>query len=41
MVIVTHDARLAAQAHRVVHLVEGRMAEHVESPPLVETLPDA
>jgi len=27
MVIVTHDARLAAQAHRIVHLVEGRVRE--------------
>ncbi len=25
MVIVTHDAKLAAQAHRVVHLVDGRI----------------
>ena len=26
MVIVTHDAKLAAQAHRTAHLVEGQMA---------------
>jgi lipoprotein-releasing system ATP-binding protein len=31
MVIVTHDAKLAAQAHRVVHLVEGRMATRGEA----------
>ena len=40
MVIVTHDARLAAQAHRVVHMVEGRIVDRVEAPPLVETIPD-
>ncbi len=27
MVIVTHDARLAAEAHRTIHLVEGRVVE--------------
>lgn len=26
MVVVTHDAKLAAQAHRVVHLVDGKVA---------------
>ena len=31
MVIVTHDAKLAAQAHRIVHLVHGRIAEHGET----------
>jgi lipoprotein-releasing system ATP-binding protein len=38
MVIVTHDARLASQAHRVVHLVDGRVATAGEAPP-VEVLP--
>jgi lipoprotein-releasing system ATP-binding protein len=27
MVVVTHDARLASQAHRIVHLVDGKVAE--------------
>jgi lipoprotein-releasing system ATP-binding protein len=40
MVIVTHDARLAAQAHRIVHLVEGRIVDRAQDPPLVETLAD-
>jgi lipoprotein-releasing system ATP-binding protein len=40
MVIVTHDARLADQAHRVVHLVDGRVATEAPEAPLVETLPD-
>ncbi|MHC5011299.1 MAG: ABC transporter ATP-binding protein [Planctomycetota bacterium] len=31
MVVVTHDARLAAQAHRVVHLVEGRIQDEGEA----------
>jgi lipoprotein-releasing system ATP-binding protein len=39
MVIVTHDARLAAQAHRSVHLADGRVAS--ESAPLVDVLPTA
>ncbi len=26
MVVVTHDAKLAAQAHRIVHLVDGKVA---------------
>jgi lipoprotein-releasing system ATP-binding protein len=40
MVIVTHDARLAAQAHRIVHLVDGRVAAAPAEGALVETLPD-
>src|SRR5687767_13824010 len=40
MVIVTHDARLAAQAHRIVHLVDGRVAAAPAAGALVETLPD-
>jgi lipoprotein-releasing system ATP-binding protein len=27
MIVVTHDARLAAQAHRAVHLVDGRIED--------------
>ena len=30
MVVVTHDAKLAAQAHRTVHLVEGRIQDRGE-----------
>ena len=37
MVIVTHDARLAKQAHRIVHLVEGRIA-HTGEADLVEEI---
>ncbi len=36
MVVVTHDAKLAAQAHRVVHLVDGRVAS--EGVPLVQEI---
>jgi lipoprotein-releasing system ATP-binding protein len=36
-IVVTHDARLAAQAHRIVHLVDGRIAEQGEAP-LVEEI---
>jgi lipoprotein-releasing system ATP-binding protein len=37
MVIVTHDAKLAAEAHRVVHLVDGRVATGAgEAAPVVE-----
>ncbi|MDA1193657.1 MAG: ABC transporter ATP-binding protein [Planctomycetota bacterium] len=35
MVIVTHDAKLASQAHRIVHLVDGRIVTDRE-PELVE-----
>jgi lipoprotein-releasing system ATP-binding protein len=38
MVIVTHDARLAGQAHRIVHLVEGRVREG-QPMDLVEEVP--
>jgi lipoprotein-releasing system ATP-binding protein len=34
-IVVTHDARLAAQAHRIVHLVDGKVAATGEAP-LVE-----
>jgi lipoprotein-releasing system ATP-binding protein len=37
-IVVTHDARLAAQAHRIVHLVDGRVAASGEAP-LVEEVP--
>jgi lipoprotein-releasing system ATP-binding protein len=40
MVIVTHDARLAAEAHRVIHLVDGRVASDGVPPALVPMLPD-
>jgi predicted ABC-type transport system involved in lysophospholipase L1 biosynthesis ATPase subunit len=39
MVIVTHDARLAAQAHRSIHLADGRVVP--DSAPLVDVLPTA
>ena len=45
LVIVTHDASLAAQAHRVVHLVDGRIVDRPpEGPPVAvapEAVPDA
>jgi len=37
MVIVTHDAKLASQAHRIVHLVDGQI-EHDHALDLVEEI---
>ena len=36
MVIVTHDAKLASQAHRVVKLHRGKIDSRTESDDLVE-----
>jgi lipoprotein-releasing system ATP-binding protein len=36
LVMVTHDATLAAEAHRVVHLVDGRIVENAEEVPAPE-----
>jgi putative ABC transport system ATP-binding protein len=33
LVVVTHDERLAAEASRVVHMLDGRIAEEVANPP--------
>ena len=33
LVVVTHDERLAAEASRVVHMLDGRIAEEVSNPP--------
>ncbi len=41
MVIVTHDARLAAEAHRVVHIADGRIVAGASAEAFVPTLPDA
>jgi len=37
-VLVTHDARLAAWAHRVVFLRDGRVIDVTEGPPSPESL---
>lgn len=39
MVVVTHDARLARQAHRIVHLVDGRIVAGLPLD-LVEEIPN-
>ena len=45
LVIVTHDAALAAQAHRVVHIVDGRIVDRPPEGPSIavapEVVPDA
>lgn len=33
LVVVTHDERLAAEASRIVHMLDGRIAEEVANPP--------
>jgi len=39
MVIVTHDARLAGEAHRVVHIADGRIVAGASADAFVPTLP--
>jgi predicted ABC-type transport system involved in lysophospholipase L1 biosynthesis ATPase subunit len=31
MIVVTHDAGLAAEGHRVLELIDGRLEQYVES----------
>lgn len=38
MIVVTHDAKMADQAHRTVHLVDGRICGGEEEAPLVQEL---
>ncbi len=40
LVIVTHDASLAAQAHRVVHLVDGRIVDRPPEGPAIAVAPE-
>jgi len=38
MILVTHDPEIAARAHRIIHLRDGRI-QQIETPPRTETRP--